>query len=125
MKPNSAIYIRPVSLLFIISRWDPLLHQDSSSTLRPSFFVLCWVHKIINLFPNTLFSSFAMSKLLPLNGGEYYLWEYVPSTAASVIAAIVWLMVSALLFWRMLRTQSWFCSAFIIGSFSKYTLAFF
>jgi hypothetical protein len=59
-----------------------------------------------------------MPKLLPLNGGDYYLWKYVPSTPASVIAAILWLIISSVLVWRMFKTRTWFCSAFIIGSFS-------
>ena len=63
-----------------------------------------------------------MGELLPLNGGTYYLWKYVPNLAASIIFIVVWLILSALVAWRMFKTKTWFCSAFLIGCLSKYYL---
>lgn len=65
-----------------------------------------------------------MPELLPLKSG-YYIWKYVPSTPASVISAILWLIITALLGWRMFKTRTWFCSAFLIGCFSKYPINFY
>lgn len=65
-----------------------------------------------------------MPELLPLKSG-YYIWKYVPSTPASAIGAIVWLAVTGLLGWRMFKTRTWFCSAFIIGCFSTSAIPFF
>ncbi|KAK7180429.1 RTA1 domain-containing protein [Paraphaeosphaeria sporulosa] len=61
-----------------------------------------------------------MPELLPINGGTYYLWKYVPSVPASAIFAIAWLVIAALLSWRMHTTRTWFCSAFIIGCFIEF-----
>ena len=60
-----------------------------------------------------------MPELLPLKSG-YYVWNYVPSTAAAAIVAILWIVAAGLLGWRTFRTRTWFCMAFIIGCFSTF-----
>jgi hypothetical protein len=62
-----------------------------------------------------------MAVLLPFRGGTYYLWKYVPNVPAAAIVAVLWAAVTILLSWRMYKTRTWFCSAFIIGCFSKAT----
>ena len=59
-----------------------------------------------------------MPELLPLESG-YYIWKYVPSIPASAISAVLWLLASCFLGWRMIRSRVWFCSPLIFGCFSK------
>ncbi|KAH8594841.1 RTA1 like protein-domain-containing protein [Bisporella sp. PMI_857] len=60
-----------------------------------------------------------MPQLLPLKSG-YYIWKYVPSVPAAAISAILWITITAFLGWRMFRTRTWFCSAFVIGCFMEF-----
>ena len=55
-----------------------------------------------------------MAVLKPLRGG-YYLWEYVPSVPAAVIFAVLFLLTTAFVFYRMIRTRTWFSTPFVIG----------
>jgi hypothetical protein len=63
-----------------------------------------------------------MAKLEPL-AGDFYLWEYLPSIPAAVIFLILFLVMTALLSWRMFKTKTWFCVPFIIGGICKFTLS--
>ena len=61
-----------------------------------------------------------MTGLKPLQGhGGYHIWKYVPSVPATVTFALLWISMSGLLGWRMWKTKTWFCSAFMIGCLSK------
>ncbi|KAF7906689.1 hypothetical protein EAF00_000968 [Botryotinia globosa] len=60
-----------------------------------------------------------MAKLEPYSG-DYYLWNYVPSTAAAVIFIILFIITTALHTWRMFKTKSWFCTAFCIGGLFEF-----
>jgi hypothetical protein len=51
--------------------------------------------------------------------GTYYLWMYVPSIPGSVIVTLLWAAIGAGLCWKMFKTRSWFCSAFVLGCFCK------
>jgi hypothetical protein len=57
-----------------------------------------------------------MAVLEPLEGG-YYLWKYVPSIAAAVILALIFLVMTGLISYRMFKTKTWFCIPFAIGGF--------
>lgn len=59
-----------------------------------------------------------MAVLEPYKGG-YYLWNYVPSIAAAVIFILLFLVMTALVSWRMFKTKTWFCIPFAIGGFCK------
>ncbi|KAF7560349.1 hypothetical protein G7046_g3802 [Stylonectria norvegica] len=47
--------------------------------------------------------------------GDYYLWHYLPSRAASAICALVFAITTAVVAWRMWKTKTWYCSVFAIG----------
>jgi hypothetical protein len=57
-----------------------------------------------------------MAVLEPLEGG-YYLWKYVPSIAAAVILALIFLVMTGSISYRMFKTKTWFCIPFAIGGF--------
>jgi hypothetical protein len=58
-------------------------------------------------------------ELKPLKSG-YYIWHYLPSSIAAGIFAVLFAISLFALSWRMWRTRTWFCSAFVIGVFSKF-----
>ncbi|KZM28536.1 uncharacterized protein EKO05_0005988 [Ascochyta rabiei] len=60
-----------------------------------------------------------MAVLEPYKGG-YYLWNYVPSIAAAVIFISLFLVITALLSWRMFKTKTWFCVPFAFGGFFEF-----
>ncbi|KAL5046470.1 hypothetical protein BDW71DRAFT_207265 [Aspergillus fruticulosus] len=47
--------------------------------------------------------------------GDYYLWEYVPSMAASVIFLLLFLALTLFHVWKAWKTRARFCIPFIIG----------
>ncbi|KAH7009168.1 RTA1 like protein-domain-containing protein [Macrophomina phaseolina] len=47
--------------------------------------------------------------------GDYYLWEYVPSVAASVIFLLLFLAPTLFHVWKAWKTRARFCIPFIIG----------
>ncbi|KAF7554645.1 hypothetical protein G7Z17_g2780 [Cylindrodendrum hubeiense] len=55
-----------------------------------------------------------MTELKPYKGG-YYLWLYVPSTPAAALFTALFALGTAYISWRMFKTRTWFCTAFIIG----------
>ncbi|KXJ86092.1 RTA1 domain protein [Microdochium bolleyi] len=55
-----------------------------------------------------------MAQLEPLSGG-YYLWTYVPSIPAAVIAAIVFALLTLAYAWRLCQTRTWFTLPMLIG----------
>jgi hypothetical protein len=62
-----------------------------------------------------------MAVLEPTRGG-YYLWKFIPSLPAAVIFILAFLVMTALISWRMFKTKTWFCVPFAIGGFCKYLL---
>ncbi|KAG9796324.1 hypothetical protein KCU88_g134, partial [Aureobasidium melanogenum] len=55
-------------------------------------------------------------QLKPVSGtDDIYLWKYLPSIPAAVIFVILFSVVMAAHLWRMVRTRTWFCSAFAVG----------
>lgn len=55
-------------------------------------------------------------QLKPVAGtDDVYLWKYLPSIPAAVIFVILFSVVMAAHLWRMVRTRTWFCSAFAVG----------
>ncbi|KEF53278.1 uncharacterized protein A1O9_10726 [Exophiala aquamarina CBS 119918] len=56
-----------------------------------------------------------MAQLKPLEGGDYYLWKYLPSLPASIIFIVLFTALTIAICWRMARTRSWFCIPFAIG----------
>lgn len=55
-----------------------------------------------------------MAKLEAIRG-DYYLWEYVPSMAASVIFLLLFLAPTLFHVWKAWKTRARFCIPFIIG----------
>ncbi|UNI19893.1 hypothetical protein JDV02_006037 [Purpureocillium takamizusanense] len=55
-----------------------------------------------------------MAQLKPFRG-DYYLWEYVPSRAAAILFTILFVIATAFVIWRMVRTRTLFSIAFTIG----------
>ncbi|GFN20335.1 RTA1 domain-containing protein [Aspergillus tubingensis] len=55
-----------------------------------------------------------MAKLEPYSG-DYYLWEYVPSIAASVIFLLLFLAPTLFHVWKAWKTHARFCIPFILG----------
>lgn len=49
----------------------------------------------------------------------FKLYRYDPSMAAAVIFIILFLMVTGLHTYQLIRTKTWFFSCFVIGGFSK------
>jgi len=47
----------------------------------------------------------------------YYLWHYVPSIAAAILFAILYLAITGAHLWRMIQSRTWFCIPFVIGGF--------
>lgn len=60
-----------------------------------------------------------MPELKPYKG-DYYLWDYVPSLAASVVFTIAFFIATVAVSWRMLRTRTWFCIPFVLGGVGTY-----
>jgi hypothetical protein len=46
---------------------------------------------------------------------QYVLWPYTPTTAAGVIAALVFIGLTGLHTWRLVNNRTWFCIPFVIG----------
>lgn len=46
---------------------------------------------------------------------EYVLWPYTPTTAAGVVAALVFIILTVLHTWRLVKNRTWFCIPFVIG----------
>ncbi|GLA26010.1 RTA1-domain-containing protein [Aspergillus phoenicis ATCC 13157] len=57
-----------------------------------------------------------MAKLEPFSG-DYYLWDYVPSIAASIIFFLIYLALTLFHVWKAWITRARFCIPFIIGGF--------
>lgn len=55
-----------------------------------------------------------MAKLEPYKG-DYYLWDYLPSLPAAIAFAALFLILTAMHSWRMLRSKLWFCIPFAVG----------
>jgi hypothetical protein len=60
-----------------------------------------------------------MAVLKPYPGSTIYLWKYIPSLAGSIVFAITYLITGSLIGFRMYKTKTWFCAAFVVGCFSK------
>ncbi|KAK5997244.1 Protein RTM1 [Cladobotryum mycophilum] len=56
-----------------------------------------------------------MTKLLPLAGTQYYAWQYVPSIPAAIIFALLFLLGTGVICWRMYKTKTLFSIPFAIG----------
>lgn len=50
----------------------------------------------------------------------YYLWHYVPSKAAAVIFALLFLAATLYHIWKIWRMKTYFCICFALGGFCKY-----
>ncbi|KAK9239234.1 RTA1 like protein-domain-containing protein [Lipomyces kononenkoae] len=60
-----------------------------------------------------------MAVILPVAGTTVYLWKYIPSLAASAVFAILFFVATCLIGFRMYKTKTWFCTAFVIGCFME------
>ncbi|KAI1451285.1 RTA1 like protein-domain-containing protein [Annulohypoxylon moriforme] len=55
-----------------------------------------------------------MAELKPYKGG-YYLWQYLPSTAAGGLFAALFILGTAFICYKVFRTRMYYCIVFIIG----------
>jgi hypothetical protein len=46
---------------------------------------------------------------------KYVLWPYTPTIAAGVIAALVFIAITSVHTWRLVKNRTWFCVPFVIG----------
>ncbi|OAA46323.1 RTA-like protein [Metarhizium rileyi] len=60
-----------------------------------------------------------MAQLKPFRG-DYYLWDYVPSTVAAVIFVILFAGATGGVTWRMVKTRTWFSIPFILGGIFQF-----
>lgn len=65
-----------------------------------------------------------MAELKPYRG-NYYLWQYIPSTEAAGMFAALFILGTVYLIWKVIRTRAYFCIVFIIGGVCEWYLLFF
>jgi hypothetical protein len=46
---------------------------------------------------------------------KYVLWPYTPTIAAGAIAAIVFILLTSVHTWRLVKNRTWFCIPFVVG----------
>lgn len=63
-----------------------------------------------------------MAELKPYRG-DYYLWLYIPSTPAAALFTALFSLGTAYTMWRMFKSRTWFCTAFVVGGLRMPTLA--
>ena len=75
---------------------------------------------LVRIIPTGAFTQSArmVDGVEPTKGG-YYLWNYLPSMAAAVIFILLFMVTTGLIWWRMFRTKTWFCTPFVVGGFRK------
>lgn len=56
-----------------------------------------------------------MPELKPYKGGSYYLWDYVPSLPAAVVAVVLFGLLTSGVVWRSVSTRTRFAIPFAIG----------
>lgn len=61
-----------------------------------------------------------MAELKPYRG-NYYLWDYLPSTPAAVIFVVLFAGATGFVGWRMAKTRTWFSIPFVLGGLCKST----
>lgn len=59
-----------------------------------------------------------MAELKPYKG-DFYLWDYLPSTVAAVIFIILFIGATGFVGFRMVKTRTWFSIPFVIGGLCK------
>jgi hypothetical protein len=50
---------------------------------------------------------------------KYVLWPYTPTIAAGVIAALVFIALTLLHTWKLIKNRTWFCVPFVIGGLAE------
>ncbi|TQV95074.1 RTA1 domain-containing protein [Cordyceps javanica] len=56
-----------------------------------------------------------MPELKPYKGGSYYLWDYVPSMPAAIVAVALFSILTSGVVWRSISTRTRFVIPFAIG----------
>lgn len=56
-----------------------------------------------------------MPKLKPYKGGTYYLWDYVPSMPAAIVAIVLFGILTSGVVWRSVSTRTRFAIPFAVG----------
>jgi hypothetical protein len=59
-----------------------------------------------------------MAVLKPYRG-NYYLWDYLPSTPAAVVFVVLFAAATGAVSFRMFKSKTWFSVPFIIGGVCK------
>jgi hypothetical protein len=60
-----------------------------------------------------------MAELKPLEGTNYFLWFYLPQMWASLLFLALFIILTGLQIWKMVKTRTWFCIPFVIGGICK------
>ncbi|KAH6655872.1 RTA1 like protein-domain-containing protein [Truncatella angustata] len=55
-----------------------------------------------------------MAELKPYRG-NYYLWQYLPSTAAAGLFAALFILGTGYITWRLVKARAYYCVVFVIG----------
>jgi hypothetical protein len=50
---------------------------------------------------------------------KYVLWPYTPTIAAGVIAALVFVVLTGIHIWKLIKNRTWFCVPFVIGGLAE------
>lgn len=56
-----------------------------------------------------------MPELKPYKGGTYYLWDYVPSMPAAIVAIVLFGILTSGVVWRSVSTRTRFAIPFAVG----------
>ncbi|EFZ01348.1 RTA1 like domain protein [Metarhizium robertsii] len=60
-----------------------------------------------------------MAVLKPYRG-NYYLWDYLPSTPAAVIFVVLFAGATGFVGWQMAKTRTWFSIPFVLGGLFQF-----
>ncbi|CAG9940084.1 unnamed protein product [Clonostachys rosea f. rosea IK726] len=61
-----------------------------------------------------------MAELKPLEGTNYFLWFYLPQMWASLLFLALFIILTGLQIWKMVKTRTWFCIPFVIGGIFEF-----
>ncbi|OAA63080.1 RTA1 like protein [Cordyceps fumosorosea ARSEF 2679] len=61
-----------------------------------------------------------MPELKPYKGGTYYLWDYVPSMPAAIVAVVLFGLLTSGVVWRSISTRTRFSIPFAIGGLFEF-----
>jgi hypothetical protein len=94
---------------------DSILNEISPPNKLFTIFCLCLGVLLYSYFSDESTHTTAMAELKPVDGTDVYLWKYLPSIPAAIAFLALFTLITIAHTWRMVKTQTWFTSAFVIG----------